>query len=347
MEFSLSLEEVKGSIGTYSEEGDYQGNITQISSLAKAEKNHLSFLSNSKYRSDVATSKASVILLEKNYDLSSPLKNQIYLRVENTSLSLAKLCSLIEGILSPRPEPSISDKALIHNSVKLGKNVHIADFVIIEANSVIGDDTVILNNTFIAKNVKIGENCSIDSGVQVLHHCEIGNHVNISAGTVVGSDGFGYESVRGCHQKISHIGNVVIEDHVEIGANTTIDRARFASTTVGEGTKIDNLVQIGHNVEIGKHCLIVAQVGISGSTLIDDHTVIGGQAGLAGHLKIGKSSMIAAQSGVTKDIPTKSFVRGSPAMPLNQAHKLMALQRKLPNIYQRLIEVETKVTENE
>ena len=163
----------------------------------------------------------------------------------------------------------------------------------------------------------------------------------------MGSDGFGYDTIDGEHQKIPHIENVVIGNNVEIGSNTTIDRARFASTIIGDGTKIDNLVQIAHNVEIGKNChLIVAQVGISGSTIIEDHAVIGGQAGLAGHLKIGKGCMVAAQSGVSKDMPEGSFVRGTPAMPFNQAQKLMALQRKLPDIYQRLNQLESKLEEN-
>lgn len=347
MEFSLTVDQLKQEIGDCNEEGEFEGCITGIASLQAAKKGDLSFLANTKYKNFVADSKASIILLDCKYSLTSPLPNQLYLRVKDTSYSLAKLCRYIEKQQYPNPEPGIHPTAVIHDGAKIGKDVHISPYVIVGADAIIKDKAVIRGHSIIGRESIIGENAYIDANVKILHHSVIGKNVRISSGVVIGSDGFGYDTVDGTHNKIPHIGNVVIGDNVEIGSNTTIDRARFASTIIGDGTKIDNLVQIAHNVEIGKNCLIVAQVGISGSTIIDDHSIIGGQAGLAGHLKIGKGCMVAAQSGVSKDIPEGSFVRGTPAMPFNQAQKLMALQRKLPDIYQRLNLLESKLKENQ
>ena len=172
--------------------------------------------------------------------------------------------------------------------------------------------------------------------VAVTAECVIGNRVRIQPGVVVGSDGFGYEFVAGRHEKVPQVGNVVIDDDVEIGANTTIDRARFSSTRVGEGTKIDNLVQIAHNVVIGKHCIICALVGISGSTTIEDYVVIGGQAGLAGHITVGRGSKIDGQSGVNSDLEAQSFVKGSPCLPYNLEQRINVLRRKLPELFKRV-----------
>jgi UDP-3-O-[3-hydroxymyristoyl] glucosamine N-acyltransferase len=345
MKFSFTLTEIKNFIGECSSEGEYGGQITGIGSLSTAKAGDLSFLANSKYKNEVADSNASVILLSSDYNLSAPLPNQIYLRVNNTSWSLANLCRHIQELTHPKPTPGIDSTAKIDSTATIGKDVYIGPFVSVGAHAIIGDNSIINSNCEISAHVQIGINATIDTGSRILHHSIIGNNVRISAGVVIGSDGFGYDTIDGVHQKIPHIGNVVIGNDVEIGANTTIDRARFASTLIGDGTKIDNLVQIAHNVEIGKGCLIVAQVGISGSTKIADGAVLGGQVGVAGHLQIGKGCMVAAQSGVSKDIKDGSFVRGTPAMPFNQAQKIMALQRKLPDFYQRLNHLENKITE--
>ena len=188
----------------------------------------------------------------------------------------------------------------------------------------------------------IGEGSVFYPGVKLLARCQIGKQVILNAGVVVGSEGYGFDQGDGSHQKIPHLGKVVIEDNVEIGANTCIDRARFEETKIGQGTKLDNLVQVGHNVKIGKNCLIVAQVGVSGSVLIEDEVIVGGQAGFAGHLKVGKGAKIAGQAGITKDVEPGAFLKGNPALPFHLAQRISVLQRKLPDLFNRFAQEKSK-----
>ena len=182
---------------------------------------------------------------------------------------------------------------------------------------------------------KIGRNAKLHPGVKLLSRCEIGNDVVVNAGAVIGSEGYGFDQSEGSHKKIPHLGKVVVEDDVEIGANTCIDRARFEETRIGAGSKIDNLVQIGHNVRIGKGCLIVAQVGIAGSVEFENNVVVGGQAGFAGHLKIGKGAKIAGQAGITKNVEPGAFLKGNPALPFQLAQRISILQKRLPELFNR------------
>jgi UDP-3-O-[3-hydroxymyristoyl] glucosamine N-acyltransferase len=195
---------------------------------------------------------------------------------------------------------------------------------------------------FLGREARVGADCWLMPGVVVTAECILGNRVRLQAGVVVGSDGFGYEFAGGRHEKVPQVGIVEIADDVEIGANSTLDRARFSRTYVGEGTKIDNLVQVAHNVAIGRHCLICAQAGISGSTTLEDFVVLGGQAGLAGHITLGREAKVGAQAGVAKDLPAGAFVRGSPSMPYTLEMRVTALRNRLPELFRRVDALEKR-----
>jgi len=310
--------------------------ITGISSLKNAQEGDLSFLANLKYRPEVKDSEASVVLLPEDYAESSPKNNQLFIKTKNPSRALAKVCRLIYGQLFSNPPIGIDAQAFVHESAVIEDGVSIGPFCYIGKGVRIGKNTFIESHSHIGENVSIGEHCRLYPNVKLLANCQIGNGVLLNSGVVVGSEGYGFEQVGSSHEKIPHLGKVVIEDDVEIGANTCIDRARLEETRIGEGTKIDNLVQIGHNVRIGKGCLIVAQVGIAGSVVFEDGVVVGGQAGFAGHLKIGKGAKIAGQAGITKNVEAGAFLKGNPALPVQLAHKISVLQRKLPDLFKRI-----------
>jgi UDP-3-O-[3-hydroxymyristoyl] glucosamine N-acyltransferase len=225
----------------------------------------------------------------------------------------------------------------------LGKNIAIGPFAIIEDNVILGDDTIVYGNSYIGHDTNIGTKCIIYPNVSIRERITLGNRVIIHCGTVIGSDGFGFAKIRGVQEKIPQIGTVLIEDDVEIGANVTIDRARFDKTIIGKGTKIDNLVQIAHNVIIGENCIIVAQAGISGSTIVGKGVILAGQAGLVGHITVGDGAVAAAQAGVTKSIPAHTMVSGYPARPHDVAKRVNACVQNLPQLYKRIKELEQKI----
>ena len=308
--------------------------LSGIAALERAVEGDISFLGNSKYKSLVSKSNASIILLPRNY-IGSPKENQVFLRIDDPSRGLASLCSFLEGELYPPPKAEIHSTAWVDPGAKLSAGVAIGAFcfigkgVLIEAGSTIG------THCHIGDFAKIGRNANLHPGVKLLSRCEIGNNVVVNAGAVIGSEGYGFDQTEGSHKKIPHLGKVVVEDEVAIGANTCIDRARFEETRIGAGSKIDNLVQVGHNVRIGKGCLIVAQVGIAGSVEFEDNVVVGGQAGFAGHLKIGKGAKIAGQAGITKNVEPGAFLKGNPALPFQLAQRISILQKRLPELFNR------------
>lgn len=311
--------------------------ITGISDLGHARVGDLSFLGNMKYRDKLQSTHASVVLVNKEISAShQPNDKQCFLVCDNPSYALGLLCRDIEQKNEKRSVCGVHPSAVVARTAKIGNNVSIGPNVVVEDEAEIGDDVIIAPGCFIGLEASIGNHSELRAGVKVMDHCVIGAHVTIHPGVVIGSDGFGYETVNGVHEKIPQIGNVVVEDNVEIGANTTIDRARFSSTVIGEGTKIDNLVQIGHNVRIGKRCLLVAQVGIAGSTTLEDYVVIGGQSGVVGHVTVGARTMIGGQSGVSCSCQPGSFLRGSPAMPYNEATKYLACRKYLPELVRRM-----------
>ena len=308
--------------------------LSGIAALERAVEGDISFLGNSKYKSLVSKSNASIILLPKEY-IGSPKGNQVFLRIDDPSRGLASLCSYLEGALYPPPKAEIHSTAWVDSGAKLGAGVAIGAFCFIGKEVLIEDGSVIGTHCHVGDFAKIGRNANLHPGVKLLSRCEIGNDVIVNAGAVIGSEGYGFDQAEGSHKKIPHLGKVVVEDDVEIGANTCIDRARFEETRIGAGSKIDNLVQIGHNVRIGKGCLIVAQVGIAGSVEFEDNVVVGGQAGFAGHLKIGKGAKIAGQAGITKNVEPGAFLKGNPALPFQLAQRISILQKRLPELFNR------------
>jgi len=345
MKFSYQLEDILNLIGEASVEGRSEATLCGIATLQQARKGDISFLGNRKYRGEVSHCHATLILLPYEYD-GSPKEDQLFLRVPKPSLALAQICAEIERKTWPAPPPGIHPSAVIDRDAVVADSASIGPFCHVASGARIGEGTVLTAHVHIGSGAMVGERCRILPQVFVGDYCELGNEVLLSAGVVIGSDGFGYEFVDGKHRKIPQIGVVRLGDCVEIGANTTVDRARFSETFIGEGTKIDNLVQIGHNVRIGKHCLIVAQVGISGSTELEDFVVVGGQTGIAGHLKIGARSQIGGQSGVSKSVPAESIIQGAPACDIHLFRKICALQRKLPDTLQRVQELEKHLETN-
>lgn len=310
-----------------------------IASLDKATEGDISFLGNLKYKAEVFSSKASLILVPNNY-IGSPRAGQVFLMVENASKALDAICRDIEAKTRPTFVPGIHSTAVIDPTAKVSKKAYIGPLCIVGANSIIEDNVSLVAHVYVGNDVLIKSDTVIRPKCSILDRTEIGNRCFIDSGVVLGSEGYGYETENGNHYRSPQLGRVVLEDNVDLGANTTIDRARFAETRIGEGTKIDNLVQIGHNVIIGKHCFIVAFVGVAGSTHIGDYAVIGGQVGLAGHLNIGNHVMIGAQTGVSHDLADNSFVRDTPALPYMLAHRIEALKRRLPELFKRVDNLE-------
>jgi len=316
--------------------------IRGIAALTAAQPGDLSFLGNPKYKKEVAASAASVVLLPVDH-AGEPRANQLFLLVENPSVALARLCARLEQQLWPRPAPGVHATAYVAPGARVAATATIGPLCIVEEGAVVGERTHLQAQVFIGRGAAIGDDCWLMPGVMVATECRLGRRVRLHAGVVVGSDGFGYEFVAGRHEKVPQIGQVVIEDDVEIGANTTIDRARFSRTLIGEGTKIDNLVQIAHNVVIGKHCLICAQAGISGSTVLGDYVVLGGQAGLIGHITIGRGSKIDAQSGINTSLDPGSTVKGTPCLSYQLEQRINVLRPRLPELFRRVDALEEQI----
>jgi UDP-3-O-[3-hydroxymyristoyl] glucosamine N-acyltransferase len=335
MDFKISLDQLFELLPDSQVEGSLQSkDLNGIASLERAKQGDISFLGNAKYKNLIQSTKASVILLPVDYS-GSPKDGQIYIRIKDPSKGLADLCSYFECRLSNIPDIAIHPTAWVDKTAKLAQGVTIGAFGFIGKNVQIDENVSVGTHCHVGDNCIIGSNCLLHPGVKLLSRCELGKNIILNAGVVIGSEGYGFDQVNGAHHKIPHLGIVVVEDNVEIGANTCIDRARFDETRIGSGTKIDNLVQIGHNVRIGKGCLIVAQVGVSGSTQFEDGVVVGGQAGFAGHLKIGKGAKIAGQAGITKNVEAGAFLKGNPALPFHLSQRISILQKKLPELFNR------------
>lgn len=318
--------------------------IRSLASLKTAGPGDLSFLGNAKYKAEVAATRASLVLLPADY-AGEPVAGQQFLLVDNPSVVLARVCARIEAQLWPKPAPGIHPTAVIAPGAQVAATATVGPLCVIEEGAVIGERAHLQAQVFVGRNARIGEECWLMPGVILATECGLGRRVRLQPGVVVGSDGFGYEFVKGRHEKVPQVGHVVIGDDVEIGANTTLDRARFSRTEIGEGTKIDNLVQIAHNVIVGKHCLICSQVGISGSTTLEDYVVLGGQAGLGGHITIGKGAKAGGQAGITADIAPGAFVNGTPAVPFQLERRLAILHQRLPELFKRVDALEEKAGE--
>ena len=287
MQVFFTAAEIAAITQPLSTRGSTTETICGFAALADAAAGDLAFLGNAKYKAAVAGTRASVVLLPADFT-GEPAPGQLYLLLANPSVAFSRVCSRVAQTLWPKPAPGIHASSSVAASARVAATATIGPLCVIEADAVIGERAHVQAQVFVGRNSVIGDDCWLMPGVFVASESVLGRRVQIQPGAVIGADGFGYDTVQGRHEKIPQIGSVVIGDDVEIGANTTIDRARFSRTSIGEGTKIDNLVQIGHNVVVGRHCLICSQVGISGSATLEDYVVLGGQAGVAGHITIGK-----------------------------------------------------------
>lgn len=341
MEFSA--EQIAGIL-----EGEVQGNeqvtVSGLSKIEEGQPNTLTFLSNMKYEPHIYETNASIAIVAKTFNPTKPLPSALTLiKVEDPYNCFAKLLEVYDQM--HQKTAKIEKNAFIAESAKIGKEVYIGASAYIGENVVIGDHVKIYPNTFIGDNVKVGDETTIHPNVSVYHDCVIGKSCLIHAGAVIGSDGFGFApNEKGEFQKVPQIGNVILEDHVDIGANATIDRATLGSTILRRGVKIDNLVQVAHNVEIGLNSAMAAQAGVAGSTKIGQGVLIGGQVGVSGHIKIADHTQIVAQSGVPGNVKKPNTVlMGSPAIPIDDYKKSFVGFRRLPSILKRLQEIEEKL----
>jgi UDP-3-O-[3-hydroxymyristoyl] glucosamine N-acyltransferase len=339
MQVAYTPEELAAIVDARRIVGTADRRVTDIASLSAARPGDLSFLGNAKYRAQVAASEATVLLLPPDY-VGEPRAGQVFLHVENPSVALARLCARIEQTLWPKPAPGVHPSAVVAPGAQVDATAHIGPLCVVEAGACIGAGSVLQASVFVGREAVVGAGCFIMPGCVIATTCSLGNRVRLQPGVVVGSDGFGYEFVQGRHEKVPQIGTVVIGDDVEIGANSTLDRARFSRTVVGEGTKIDNLVQIAHNVTIGKHCILCSQVGISGSTTLEDYVILGGQTGVGGHITLGKGSKAGGQAGISSDLPPGSYVNGTPAIPYMLERRIAVLQQRLPELFKRVERLE-------
>jgi UDP-3-O-[3-hydroxymyristoyl] glucosamine N-acyltransferase len=313
--------------------------VRGLAALGTAGPGDLTFLGNAKYRAEVAGTRASVVLLPPDYE-GQPQANQLFLLVDNPSAALARLCARIEQSLWPKPAPGRHPSAQVAPGATVAASATVGPLCVIEEGAVVGERTHLQAQVFVGRGARIGDDCWLMPGAIVAAECLLRNRVRLQPGVVVGADGFGYEFVAGRHEKVPQVGCVVLEDDVEVGANSTLDRARFSRTVVGEGTKIDNLVQVAHNVVIGRHVILCAQVGISGSSTIGDYAVLGGQVGVAGHLSIGRQAKAGGQAGVTSNVEPGAYVNGTPAMPFMLGQRLEVLHRRLPELFKRVDRLE-------
>jgi UDP-3-O-[3-hydroxymyristoyl] glucosamine N-acyltransferase len=318
--------------------------IGRIASLRDAEPGDLSFLGNPKYREDVLRCRASVLLLPPKHT-GEPPAEQLWLIVDNPSAALTAICRHLERWVFPRPAPGVHPSAVVSPEASIAASASIGPLCVVDDGACVGEGTILAAGVSLGRAAIVGRDCWLMERAVVAAECVLGDRVRLQAGAIIGSDGYGYDTIEGRHEKIPQIGNVVIGDDVEIGANTTVDRARFGSTRIGEGTKIDNLVQIAHNCVIGRHCLIVAQVGLAGSTTLGDYVVVGGQAGLAGHLKIGSGAKIGGQAGVQRDLDPGAYVWGSPSIPYLLEQKFAILRPRIPELFRRVDRIEAELAE--
>ncbi|MFD0940363.1 UDP-3-O-(3-hydroxymyristoyl)glucosamine N-acyltransferase [Pedobacter boryungensis] len=327
-------------------EGDATVKVGELSKIEDGSIGSLCFLSNPKYESYLYTTKASVVIVSTDFVPSQPV-NCTLIKVKDPYSAFSVLLEKYnEALNQDKTQTGITEPCFIHPTAKIGKNVFIGAFCSIEENVEIGDNCRIYTQIYIGSDSKIGSDCTIYPGVKIYNRTKLGNRVTIHSNAVIGSDGFGFApQADGTYNKIAQIGNVIIEDDVEIGANTTIDRATMGSTFIRKGAKLDNLIQIAHNVDVGAHAVVAAQSGISGSTKLGENSVIGGQVGIAGHLNLGKGTQIGAQAGINFNTEENKQWHGSPAQPLKEWMRSTVIFKKLPEVDKRIRDLEAKIAE--
>jgi len=335
----LTLREIADAVGG-TVEGNADTEITGAAAIQTADKGEISFIANKRYLKYLPTTQAAAVVLSPDTECSHiPV-----IRHPNPYLAFAQVVDLLYPE-TPLLTPGVDPNAVIEESATIAPSAAIGPLCHICSGASIGKGTQLVSSVFIGRNVSIGENCLIYPGVRIMDNCKIAGNVIIHSSTVIGSDGFGFAQSEGGLKKIKQIGWVEIEDEVEIGSNTSVDRGALGPTRIGRGTKIDNLVQIAHNVEIGRNCIIVSQVGISGSTKIGDGVVLAGQVGIVGHLEIGDGAQVGAQSGVAKSVPAGKTVFGSPARDIMVTKRIDAALTRLPDLFKRVKKIEQKLSE--
>lgn len=337
----LSISEILELTGGKLIQGEETEQISGVSSLDEADASEISFLGNEKYFADFLATNAAAVFVPAG--LPKVPENVALIEVENPSFAFAAVVKAL-AIRLRKFTPGIHPRAYVADGVKLDPDkVSVKAGAVVEAGCEIGDGSEIGSNAVIYEGSKLGENCLVYANVTVREYCQIGNRVILQPGCVIGSDGYGYELVDGKHSKVDQVGIVILEDDVEVGANTAIDRARFGKTVIGEGTKIDNLVQIAHNVSTEKHCLIVSQTGIAGSTHLGNYVTVAAQVGIAGHLKIGDKAILLARSGVTKTLEGGQMYAGFPARQARKDQIKLAALSKLPNLIKNVRDQQSRL----
>lgn len=322
-------------------DGDPNAKVKGFSKIEEGKKGTIAFIANPKYSKYINTTEASIVLVNRDFPAKAPAHSTL-IKVDNAYHAFATLLTLqddhkIKG-------SGIHETATVKESAKIGKNAYIAEYVYIGENTTIEDEVKILPHSYIGDNVTIKKGTTLYADVKIYHSCTIGENCIFHSGVVIGSDGFGFApQTNNDYHKIPQVGNVIIEDNVEIGANTCIDRATIGSTIIHKGVKLDNLIQVAHNVEIGENTVIAGQTGIAGSTKIGRDCMIGGQVGFVGHLKIGNQVKIAAQSGITSNLKDGVVVQGAPAFDFGNYQKSYVLFRKLPDLYKKINELESTI----
>lgn len=330
----IKIAEMTGANGEFKDVG-----ITDIAKIETAGPSEITFLHNPKYFHLIDSTNAAAVIVPKDFNTE---RNIPLLKVENPYQSFLKVLVAFHPVI-PVAEKGINRLADISESAVIGKDPAVSSFVSVGAGAVIGDNVQIQPNVTIGQNVRIGNNVIIYSNVSIRENCVIGNNVIIQNGAVIGSDGFGFAPNQSAYDKIPQVGNVIIEDDVEIGAGTCIDRATLGSTIIRKGAKLDNLLQIAHNVEIGENTVIAAQTGVSGSTKIGQHCMIGGQVGFVGHIKVGDRCMIGAQAGIAGNLKDGSIVTGTPSREIAKQRKIDASLGRLPDLIYKVKDIEKAV----
>lgn len=341
MEFTANIiaEYLKGTI-----EGDPNAQVNSVSPIENGKKGSLAFLSNPKYAKYIYTTEATIVLVNKDFKAEDKVKTTL-IRVEDAYKAFASLLDLYQRSIPQKV--GVDSKASIKDTATIGEDCYIGDFAYIGEKVSIGNNVKIYPQVYIGDNTKIGDNCILYPGVKIYHGCNIGKNCIIHASSVIGSDGFGFAPTQdGTFKKIPQIGNVIIEDDVEIGSNVSIDRATMGSTIIRKGVKLDNLIQVAHNVEIGENTVSAAQAGISGSSKVGKNCMIGGQVGIAGHIIIADKVQLGAQSGVPNNVKQEgAILLGSPALDFRNASRSMAGFKNFPDIINRLNQVEKELKE--
>jgi UDP-3-O-[3-hydroxymyristoyl] glucosamine N-acyltransferase len=316
--------------------------ITGVAGIREAAPGDLTFLASRRYRKDLDSCQASAVLIDEDQPTSLP-----GIRTRNPALAFMLVLRRFAEAQQRRHEIGIHPTAVVDEEAHLGHNVSIGAHVVIEAGVEIGDGSIILPGTVILQDCRIGRDCLLHANVTLYERTELGNRVILQSGAVLGSDGFGFVKEGEIIHKVPHIGRVVVEDDVEIGANSCIDRATTGTTRIGRNTKIDNLVQVGHNVTVGQRGMLCAQVGLSGSTEVGDRVTLAGQVGVVGHVRIGDDSVVAAQGGVSKSVPDGEVWSDSPALPHKEALRKQAATVRLPEVFDELRQLRKRLAQLE